>query len=374
MSFQTLLKSLESENQAHTAFVGLDGFVDEVVHVVKTRHDAKSYDRVRTLKEYGEKIASGSGLSLNVEIETVAKKLGGNGPIFALGLKKFGAKIIYMGCIGEEAPDPVFHELAEGSTLIGVSDPGRTDAMEFDDGKIIRSKLSTLNGLSWERVLAKAPVEHLAGYMDKARLLSFNNWTMIPRMSEIWRRLLDDVVPKMRTDPSEKVLFFDLADPEKRKEEHIIEALNLIREFKSAGFETVLGLNRKEACEILELLRNEKLSDYKSIGLEELCREIAEYMQIDCLVVHPVENAACVKDGAEYTVVNGPYCAKPKLTTGAGDNFNAGFMFGYINRFSMEDCLLLGTASSGYYVRNAKNASRPEIIDFIRRWEYGTLE
>ncbi len=372
MSFQTLLKSLDAVNQNHTAFIGLDGFVDEVVHVVKTRHDAKSYERVQTLKEYGEKIASGSGLSLNVEIETVTKKLGGNGPIFALGLKQYGARIIYIGCTGEDAPDPVFHELAKGSTLISVSDPGRTDAMEFDDGKIIRSKLSSLNGLTWERIMAKTPVEQLSGYMDEARLLSFNNWTMIPHMSGIWRRLLDEAVPKMRTPPSEKLLFFDLADPEKRKKEHIIEALELIRAFHSAGFETVLGLNRKEACEILELLRDEILDDYKAIGLEELCRDIAAYLQIDCLVVHPVENAACVA-GGEYAVVSGPYCAKPKLTTGAGDNFNAGFIYGYMNRFSLEDCLLLGTASSGYYVRKGKNASRDEIVGFIREWQSGNL-
>lgn len=369
MSFHTLLKGLEAA-QRHTAFIGLDGFVDEVVHVVKTRHDAASYDRVNTLKEYGGKIASGAGLSLNVEIETLTKKLGGNGPIFALGLKKYGQNIIYIGCTGEEAPDPVFHELAEGSVMIGVADPGRTDAMEFDDGKIIRSKLSALNRLTWEGIMAKTTPERLAAFMDKARLISFNNWTMIPHMSDIWRRLLDEAVPLMRTPPNEKLLFFDLADPEKRRKEHIREALDLIRAFHSAGFETVLGLNRKEACEIVELLRDEALGDYKAAGLEELCREIAGYMQIDCLVVHPIENAACVKGGA-YTVVNGPYCAKPVLTTGAGDNFNAGFMLGYINRFSMEDCLLLGAASSGYYVRSARSASLPEITEFIRKWERG---
>ncbi len=373
MSFQTLLNSLEAVNEAKTAFVGLDGFVDEVVHVVKTRHDAGNYERISTLKEYGEKIASASGLSLNVEIETVAKKLGGNGPIFALGLMKFGMSLVYMGCTGEEGPDPVFHELAEGAEIIGVADPGRTDAMEFDDGKIIRSKLSSLNGLTWERIMAKTTVERLAAYMDGAKLISFNNWTMIPRMSEIWRRILDDAVPRMRKPPNGKILFFDLADPEKRKKEDILGALELIREFQGKGFDTVLGLNRKEACEILEIIRGVKISDYSAISLDELCRDIAAYMRISCLAVHPVENAACVMGGV-YSAVNGPYCAKPKLTTGAGDNFNAGFMFGYINGFSAEDCLLLGTAASGYYVRSAKSASRPEIIGFIGDWSKGALD
>ena len=82
-----------------SCFCGFDGFVDEVVHTVDRRFDAESYSRVPTLAEYGRRIAGASGLSINVEIVTVDKKLGGNGPIFANALKRYGASIVYIGSV-----------------------------------------------------------------------------------------------------------------------------------------------------------------------------------------------------------------------------------------------------------------------------------
>jgi sugar/nucleoside kinase (ribokinase family) len=362
-----LLNFLNAPPKKLNAFVGLDGFVDEVVHVVKKRFDADRYDRVLTLTEYGKMISGASGLSLNVEIATIMKKLGGNGPIFALGLKKYGTAVKYIGCVGEGVTEPVFHELEDGAEVISVGDPGRTDAMEFEGGKIIRGKLSTINGLTWDMIAGKFPPERFAACMDRADLISFNNWTMILNMNGIWKHILNDVVPAMREAPGGKVIFFDLADPEKRESGDVLEALDLMRQFKAKGFDTILGLNRKEACEIIEIINGCKLEDYRAIELQTLCGQISEYLDIDCVIVHPVENAACIKDGKYYTV-DGPYCAKPVLTTGAGDNFNAGFILGDLNKLSMDDCLLLGVMSSGFYVRNGKSADLEEIKAFIEQY------
>ena len=364
MSHKTLAEKLRHSCGTPLVFAGFDGCVDEIVHVVDIRYDAFHYDRIRTLSDYGEKISAAAGLSLNVEIESIAKKAGGNGPLFVLGLKKIGADIIYVGCTGETAVDPVFSELAAGSEIIGILDPGQTDAMEFEDGKIIRSKLTPHNRLTWEAIMDKISVEDFAAFMDRADLISFNNWTMLLHMSDIWKHILDDVVPVMKCRPEEKTLFFDLADPEKRSVEHITEALEFIRRFQNTGFDTVLGLNLKEACEILGLIRNASWADFKSMPTEEIAAPIAEYMGISCLVVHPVTHAVCVEDGL-CTVVEGPYCPNPVLTTGAGDAFNAGFAYGYINRYGPEDSLLLGVSSSGFYVRNGKNPTKEEVLGFI---------
>ena len=367
MPLPGLLESLGMPRRPVKAFVGLDGFVDEIVHVVGKRHDEDSYDRITTMAEYGQKIVNAAGLSLNIEIDTILQKPGGNGTIFALGLMKYGADIVYVGCTGKNAPDPVFRELEEGAVIIGVADPGRTDAMEFDDGKIIRGKLSPINKLSWEAITEKIPVGQFAAYMDQSDLISFNNWTMISHMNDIWGHILDDVLPETRKSPSGKVMFFDLADPEKREDGQILEALGLIKRFKACGYDTVLGLNRKEACEIYGVITGSRVYDFKEIELRFLCEALDGYMGIDCVIVHPVENAACIKDG-EYCCVYGPYCAKPVLSTGAGDNFNSGFVYGYVNRFGIEDCLLLGVASSGFYVRKGRSATLGEIREFIEAW------
>lgn len=355
-----------------SCFCGFDGFVDEVVHTVDRRFDAERYSRVQTLTEYGKRIANGSGLSINIEIVTVDKKLGGNGPIFANALKRYGAGITYIGSVGKDAIDPVFAELAQGSTVIGIADPGRTDAMEFSDGKIIRSKLYALNDVSWESVLARVGLSAFVDYMDAADLISFNNWTMLPHMTALWNGILEQAVPAMTSDKSKKILFFDLADPEKRTKEDLLEALDRIRRFEQSGFHTILGLNKKEACEIAEALEDRVIENYREFPLEELSRLLYGRLGVSRLVIHPVDRAACVVDGA-YFEVEGPYCASPKLTTGAGDNFNAGFIFGCLQDYDPETCLLLGVATSGYYVRNAHSPSLEQTRAFLVDWDAGAL-
>lgn len=361
-----------AEAKPLSCFCGFDGFVDEVVHTVDRRFDADSYSRIMTLSEYGARIAAGSGLSINVEIVPVDKKLGGNGPIFANSLKRFGADITYIGSVGKDLIDPVFEGLASGSTIIGVADPGRTDAMEFADGKIIRSKLATLSDVTWQAVLDKTGLAAFTAYMDAADLISFNNWTMLPHMSALWDGILQEAVPRMRTvNKHDKTLFFDLADPEKRTPEDIRGALTRIRAFKSAGFNTVLGLNKKEACEISEVL-GRPVGDFRVEPLPALTRYVAEALALDCLVVHPVDAAACMT-AEGYTEVAGPYCCEPRLTTGAGDNFNAGFIFGYLQGYAPRDCLLLGVATSGYYVRAGHSPDLGALSAFLMDWRDGRI-
>ncbi len=364
------LKQLEK--QPFKALVGFDGFVDEIVHVVDQRISPTEYSRIKTLKAYGERIAAASGLSTNVEIVPTTKKLGGNGPIFALGLKKYGAQLIYIGCTGVEETVDVFSELAENATVIGVAEPGYTDAVEFHDGKLIQSKLDTLNCMDWECITTKIPARELARLMDDARLISFNNWTMLPWMSQIWQHILSDVIPLMKQPTGGKVLFFDLADPAKRSEADIREALHLIHRFRLAGFETVLGLNKKEAREIALTLHPEQ-KDVVKADLKTLVTSIYEAMGVDCIVVHPLDRAACMKHGV-YTEVTGPYCQQPKLTTGAGDNFNAGFVYAYTMGLEADHCLALGAATSGFYVRSGHSPSYDEIQTFLEDWRLGQLD
>ena len=345
---------------------GFDGFVDEVVHTVDRRLDAENYDRIRTLDEYGKRISGASNLSMNIEIVTINKKLGGNGPIFALALKRYGADVKYIGAVGKDLIHPVFSELADGSEMYGIVDPAQTDAMEFEDGKIIRSKLSSFNDLDWNAIKAKVGLENFAAMMDDADMISFNNWTMILYMSDIWEGIISEAVPLMKTgNKHDKVLFFDLADPEKRKPEDIKKALRYITGFYECGFNTVLGLNKKEACEIAVLFGAE-IDDFRSYPLEKLCNEVYAAVPIDCVVIHPVDCAAAISKDS-YTCVKGPFCENPKLTTGASDNFNAGFIIGYCGDKSREDSLKLGVCTSGYYVREAHSPDRAEIEEFMRR-------
>jgi sugar/nucleoside kinase (ribokinase family) len=68
------------------------------------------------------------------------------------------------------------------------------------------------------------------------------------------------------------------------------------------------------------------------------------------VVIHPTHFAAA-SDSTGATHVEGPFTAKPKITTGAGDHFNAGFCIGRLLGFDLAASLQIGVATSGFYVR-----------------------
>jgi len=135
----------------------------------------------------------------------------------------------------------------------------------------------------------------------------------------------------------------------------------------------VLGLNEKEAYEIAEVFDihiDETLSNDEK--LKFTVTEVYKKLGIYCLVVHPTKEAVCCI-GGEYYRQDGPFCASPVLTTGAGDNFNAGFCLGLSLDLFAQDALTLGVSTSGFYVRNAKSPTLPDLLGFLDKWESGAL-
>ena len=64
---QKLLALAERSAQL-TGFVGLDGFVDEILHVVDKRMDAQNYERVPSIARLAERLAEAAGKSTNIEL------------------------------------------------------------------------------------------------------------------------------------------------------------------------------------------------------------------------------------------------------------------------------------------------------------------
>ncbi|WP_300903096.1 hypothetical protein [uncultured Clostridium sp.] len=346
------------------AVMGFDGFVDQILHVVKTRTDANNYIRMETLKEFGDFISKAAGLSANIEFIPIKNKLGGNGPIMSNALSNYNLDVTYIGAVGEDSINKVFNEMSKKSTVINISNPGLTDAVEFLDGKLMIGKRECLKDVNWKRIKEKIGIKELTSLFSNAKLVGLENWTMLPYMTEIWNGLINEVLLNINTN-FDKYIFFDLADPENRLKDDILEALSVMKKF-SSKFKVILGLNEKEAFEIGEVL--DISSKTKKLSLEDLIKSIAKKLDIYCLVVHPVKEAFAVCDNKLYHTL-GPYEPNPKLTTGAGDNFNAGFCFGKSIGLSTQLSLVLGTATSGYYVRNSKSPTLENIINFLNDWK-----
>lgn len=369
MCYMNLAAKIRSTDiSSQKVVMGFDGFVDNVVYVVDKRLDADNYERVQYLKDYGEKIVRAAGKSMNVEMVPIQKKLGGNGPILANSLLSLGGNMTYIGALGKGGINPVFAGLKRCEELYSVSDPGNTDAIEFLDGKIISSQLEPLKDVNWENICREVGLEKLIQLFEEADLIGFENWTLLINMTDLWKHFLKEVIPCMEPVNKNQILFVDLADPEKRKDEDILEAFELLKEFTNY-FKLVLGLNYKEAVEVAQLYGAEGADTWKAPKLAEYIRKFVPVAQ---LVVHPVEGACAASDSGTYWV-DGPYCEKPVLTTGAGDNFNAGYVLGLLLGCNEEESLLLGTANSGFYVRNARSASAEELAEFLIKWGQGNI-
>ena len=346
-----------------SAFIGMDGFIDEIVHIVDKRINPTEYSRLGTIDKFAERIAAAAGKSTNFEMVAQLVKLGGNGPIMANAIANFGVKLSYLGSLNYPDIHPVFKEFAAKGDVHSIANAGRTDALEFDDGKLIMGRMTQLNEVNWENIVARYGKEKFVEKFTSSDFVGFVNWTMLPYMSDIWEVVLKEICPTM--GGRRRTLFFDLADPEKRSREDIKRALDLICKFEQY-FDVILGLNEKEGYEIGEVLSFDT-SDHSSDGLAGLALKIQSQLKINTLVIHPVAYALAVSDG-KVSIVKGPFCEKPLISTGAGDHFNSGFCLGKMLGLDNVQSLLTAVSTSGFYVRTANSPSMSDLAAFLENW------
>ena len=350
--------------------LGFDGFVDSIIDVVERRHDAARYDTVPSIARFATKIAAAAGQSGNYELVTRLQKLGGNGPIMANALASAGLDVTYIGTLGEPEPHPVFTDLCNAATVHSVLQPGMTDALEFTDGKLMLGKIEHLGALDQSRIDAAIGRDTYRDLVARSHLLGMVNWTMLTGMRSIWQTLLDEVLPSLpdrhAADASTPMIFVDLADPEKRSERDLLDALSMLSDFQ-AFVPTVLGLNLKESLQVLAVLGLPAPADPVN-EVESIAEAVHHAIGLHGVVVHPRHAAAAALRDATGTVQSatflGPFTQTPVLSTGAGDNFNAGFCLGLLAGLPVDESLCTGTATSGFYVRQARSPSLEELAAF----------
>jgi sugar/nucleoside kinase (ribokinase family) len=344
-----------------SAIIGLDGFVDEIIAVVDKRHDAERYDAIKTIDVFGQKVLRAVGQSSNFELLVKQTKLGGNGPIMANALAAAGMKITYIGNLGFPSLHPVFNEFARIAEVISIAEPGHTEALEFSDGKLMLGKHQSLGEVNWANLIARVGAEQLKKLTSQAKLVGLVNWTMLPHLSDIWEKFLAEILPGIaRTD---RKFFVDLCDPEKRTKEDIIGALNILSRVQEK-MDVILGLNLKESQEVADVL--EIPGGGNEATIETLAAAIRQKLNLSCVVIHPRRGAAAAT-ATETARFAGPFVQSPKISTGAGDHFNAGFCLGRVLGFDLAESLCTGVAVSGYYVRTAESPSGKALSDFIAK-------
>lgn len=346
-----------------SAFIGLDGFVDVILHVVDKRESAEKFTRMQTIGQLAERLAGAAGKSTNLELVPQVVKLGGNGPIMANALASFGLQVTYLGILGYPNLHPVFDGFARRAEVHSIAEPGHTDAFEFEDGKVMVGKHASLKEVTWPNIQSRFGADKFAAQFGTADLVGFVNWTMLPYMSDVWEAVQKEICPRL-SGPRRRI-FFDLADPEKRTQQDIRRALELIGRFQ-ASFDVILGLNEKEANEVGQAL-GLPTGAHDLDAITALAQAIARQLPIDTLVVHPTKYALAIRQN-ELTIVKGLFTARPKITTGAGDHFNSGFCLGQLLGLDNAMALLAGVTTSGHYVRTGQSPDVAALAATLTDW------
>lgn len=333
---------------------------------------ADGYSAFRTIDQFSRRIAAAAGKSANIELVVKEDRFGGNGPLMAGALGSAGASVTYIGAVGaHESPyelHPIFTGFAKlCSSVVCVAPPAHTDALEFDDGKIMLGRPRNVQSIDWKSLVAVIGRDRLEAVFRPAMLIGIVNWVMMPGVESIWEGLVSDVFSKSKAEARKKRIFLDLADPTRRTDADIAEALRRVVSLDQS-VPTILGLNLSEAQRIASVLKLNALKVDSGPDLGASTRDgahaIREKLGIHCVVVHPREGAAA-SEGADVKWFDGPFIENPRLSTGAGDHFNAGFALGRLLALDLDESLALGCATSGAYVRDAQSASATRLIDFL---------
>jgi len=360
---ETLADSLPglSDNRLPVV-VGFDAFVDENIRIVDRRLGDGACVPMPQIDDFGNWVKRAAGRSGMREYLLEERAPGGCALNLGDGLAALGHPVdAYIG-VGDPVL-PVFESLSQRFRTVqslGMG-PGRSTVLQFDDGKLILGNFEELRALTPDWLRPRLQQSDFRSRCEAAAGIVFTSWASYPRLSDCWRMMQTDVLAGMNVRPE---LFFDLADPVGRSAEELSAMLTCLADWSGVGAVT-LSLNENEAEQLAGVLGLG--DDFPKRPIVNRADDLRSGIGIGRLVIHAVDRAASATEAGRFEAA-GPYCARPVKTVGAGDRFNAGCFAGILAGFGENDCLALGNAISGFFVRRGRSPDRSELADFLLEW------
>ncbi|MFU8847268.1 MAG: PfkB family carbohydrate kinase [Opitutales bacterium] len=349
----------------HKGICGFDGFIDTFI----------TMKNPATMAAFGPKVEKAAGIAASYESEHKGDKFGGNGPLIASALSDIFSNqidITYIGAMGAEEVLPIYKEALEDKirTLHTLAEPAHSDCLEFEDGKIMLCDMRSCAEITWARLQEKLGPEKLDEALQDCRFIGAVNWGKLPHVGEIWTKLSQQLAE--RGVPKKQVTFFmDLAEFEQRPmadREKLLQLLPSITE----QCHTLLSFNLKEAWQMAESFDGDFHGRKDPQSVADLAVFLKERIEVDRIIIHPNDGAACASaDGCTY--LPGPYCQKPLISIGAGDNFGAGCLAACLEGLDNLGILLAGNCASGHFVRSGRSASFDDMAKLLDLWLKGAV-
>ena len=344
-----------------TAFLGFDACIDNIVRIVRDKQENQITGYFSDSDQLGEYLVNLNNKSCGLELETKLSKFGGNMVIMGNALGNLGVHVECLGTFGLPEILPVFRTMSANCSLRTIGDTITATAIEFNNSKVIMFDPGPYNNLTWESIKGLIGSDRIREMMTGRQLVAFVNWSEIENSSQIWKGILDDILPDITFTGQKPFFFTDFSDCSRKSMQEIQTATALLGRFRNY-YKVHISLNQNEAALIaraLDLPEND--SD------EEFIKELFSRSNADVLVIHRV-NDAIAFDGTSYEKCDTFFCKEPKILTGGGDNFNAGFCYTLYNDFALFESLLVANAVSGSYVKTGASPDINGLIGFLEEF------
>ncbi len=350
MSWRETLAGQELRLSGKCMTVGFDGFADRIVRpLCPSDTPGETSKPFSTICDFGEYLISKAERSCSIELWEQARQLGGNMPFLSRAAGGLGVSVQCIGMLGANGTvDSLFADMP--CTLYSFAAPGESTCMEFDDGKILFSSDSTLPEDAWT-LIERATDNRAERLLAQSDLLALVNWSELSFAHSLWEHALTSL--QAVSADKKRYVFFDLCDIARKSTAECDAVLRLIGCF-SACRTTVLSLNENEA-----LLAGERLLNGEQVLLN-IAQKLRIQYAVDEVIVHTIRQTILVTPRA-VTVRDTRFVEHPRISTGAGDNFNGASCTALLMGLCDEERVEFANDFAHYYVKNGVNPSFEQL-------------
>jgi len=356
----TRIKKDGATLNSKTVTAGFDGFVDTIARAIKKKAKNKPIILFTRVKEFGNYILEKEGTSFSLEMEEISSRPGGNMPITAKALGRLGLRVNCIGALGYPQIHPVFNNFSSNCRLYSFAEPGTSTAIEFKDGKIMLAQMGVQNKMGWDKIKEIIGIDTLSELYKESDLLCFVNWSEIDASADIWKGVLKDLYSKNTILRKKQFTLFDLSDCSKRSNEEISEVIELLKEF-AQHTKLLLSLNKNEAQLVYRALYKKSAKDMKEIGIK-----IFEKLGPEILLLHSSKQSFAFNQ-KEIFQQKSFFIKDPRISTGAGDNFNAGFAAAQLLKLDPGQSLLFANIVAALYIKTGITPELSDLVDFLEK-------
>lgn len=354
MDKQLFLNSKWQENvRGKRVVIGFDGFIDTIARPVRQGTVGQDQVYFHTLDEFGRFVAQRSGKSASVELDPISERIGGNAPNTAAGLLALGVETRVVGTLGYPSLHPLFQKAFDPRSVLSTADPGHSISYEFDDGKLMCALNHDVNVLDWEVLRERVGIAALQSFYEGCALVAFVNWSELARAQDLWEGVLENV---LEAAGFPEWMFFDLSDCARKTQKELAQVADLMRRCARKS-KVVLSLNENEKSAL-----GKALLEQENISGDALLAHLDGY----AVVFHHLYDTHAFGEGKAHRVAN-HVVDKPKISTGGGDNFNAGLCAGLLGGLPLEQAAMLGSLCGSYYVQHGQCACADALTGYAKQ-------